>query len=290
MGRYDIMVLGTGPAGASAAITARVRNKNVLVIGQQKVSSKVSKADRIMNYPGLPEISGEELSERLLKHMQSLDIEIKEDKVTAVYAMGSYYAVQGINEMYEATAVIIATGVIVGKAFPGEEQYLGHGVSYCATCDAMLYRGKTAVVIGYSEKEEAEAKFLAENAEKVYYIPMYSGDMKAFASTDIEIRNEKPSYIDAENGKVRGLMTDVGLIASDGVFILRESIPAGQLVAGLEMDNAHIKTGRDMSTNLEGCFACGDVTGTPYQYVKAAGEGNVAALSAVRYVDRMTEK
>ncbi len=287
MAGYDAIVLGTGPAGASAAITLKVRNKNVLVIGQRKVSSKVEKASEIQNYPGLFAVSGKELSGRLRNHMESMDIPVIEDKVTAVYAMGKYYTVQGINEMYESTAVILATGVTAGKAFPGEEEHLGHGVSYCATCDAFAYKGKSAVVIGYSKREEAEANFLAETADKVYYIPMYADEVTDCTRDNVEVRREKPSYIGEEGGKVTGLVTDQGLIAANGVFILRESIPAGQLVSGLAMDGNHVKVDRDMVTSLPGCFACGDITGTPYQYIKAAGEGNVAALSAAKYIDSL---
>ena len=289
MERYDIAIIGTGPAGISAAITAKLRNKSIILFGSAELSGKVSKAHSVQNYPGLPDISGEDFAAAFKKHLDSMGIAVTEDKINAVYAMGDYYALQGAeNAMYEATAVIIASGVVPGKPFPGEEELLGRGVSYCATCDAALYRGKQAVVLGFSPKEEQEAVFLAEMAEKVYYIPVYkaSEPKPEELAGNIEIVSAKPRSIERAEGKTKLVCEEMELV-TDGVFILRESVAPGQLVPGLETDGAHIAVARDMSTNLPGCFACGDITGLPYQYVKSAGEGNVAALSAVSYVDRM---
>ena len=173
MDRYDIAIIGTGPAGVSAAITAKVRNKNILLFGSRKSSEKVYRATQIQNYPGLPQISGEELAEQYQKQLDQLGIAVTEERVSAVYAMGSYFVIQASGKMYEASSVILAAGVVQGKTFPGEKELLGRGVSYCATCDAMLYRGKTAAVIGYTKEAEGESEFLAELAEKVYYLPMY---------------------------------------------------------------------------------------------------------------------
>ena len=156
------------------------------------------------------------------------------------------------------------------------------GVSYCATCDAPLYKGKTVAVIGGSPKEEAEADFMTEYAGKVYYIPLYKDEPKV--RDGIEVIREKPQSIEGRM-KVEKLVTDGGEYPVDGVFILRESIAPGQLMPGLATDGPHIKVDRQMATNVPGCFACGDITGKPYQYVKSAGEGNVAALSAVNYLD-----
>ena len=138
--------------GISAAITAKVRNKNILLFGSRKSSEKVYRATQIQNYPGLPQISGEELAEQYQKQLDQLGIAVTEERVSAVYAMGSYFVIQASGKMYEASSVILAAGVVQGKTFPGEKELLGRGVSYCATCDAMLYGGKTAAVIGYAER------------------------------------------------------------------------------------------------------------------------------------------
>ena len=282
MERVDIAIIGTGPAGLEAAITARIRNKSVLLIGSKDFSNKLVKAESIKNYLGFPDISGRDLADRFACHLEEMDIEITEDKITSVYSMGDYFALQNSkNEFYEASTIILATGVMQGKLYPGEEEFLGRGVSYCATCDAPLYHGKTAIVVGSSEKEEAEADFLAEVADKVFYIPTYAGDIQLKDS--VEVLREKPKEIYESEGK-KVLKTNVGDHPVDGIFILRESVSPAQLVPGLATDKNHVKVDRTMSTNIPGCFACGDIVGQPYQYIKAAGEGNIAALSAVSYL------
>ena len=295
MERYDIAIIGTGPAGLEAAITAKIRNKKIILFGNKNLSLKVEKAHTIQNYLGLPDIGGEELKAAYEAHLKAMDIEITEDKINAVYAMGEYFALQGNGTNYEAQTVILATGVSTAKAYPGEEQFLGRGVSYCATCDAPLYRGKTAAIIGFSPKEEAEADFMAEMADKVYYIPMYEADVNVADSyipmyeadvnvaDSIEVLREKPVAVEGAL-KVQELVTDRNRYDVDGVFFLRESVSPAQLVPGLKIEDNHIEVDRQMRTNLAGCFACGDAVGAPYQYIKSAGEGNVAALSAVAYL------
>ena len=282
MARYDIAIIGTGPAGLEAAITAKVRNKNVLLIGSRSLSSKVEKAHAVQNYLGLPAVTGEEMQNAFLKHIDEMGITITEDKITTVYAMGEFFALQGNGEMYEADSVILACGMSVSKPFPGEVEFLGSGVSYCATCDAALYRGKSAIVIGYSEKEEAEAKFLAEVADKVTYVQMYEGEGELGGNIEI-VKGAKVLSIE-RNGAKMSLSLDCGKLEADGIFILRENVAPSQLVPGLSIEDNHVVVDRSLKTNLPGLFACGDITGAPYQYIKAAGEGNVAALSAVNYL------
>lgn len=288
MERYDIAIIGTGPGGLEAAITAKIRNKNILLIGNKNLSLKVEKAHTIKNYLGIPDAAGEDLTVRFKKHLADMEIEITEDKISSVYAMGDYFALQGADVMYEAETVILATGVVLGKPYPGENEYLGKGVSYCATCDAPLYCGKTAAVLGFSPKEEAEAAFLGEVCEKVYYFPQYKEPVE-LSKDNIEICMDKPKEIKGEM-TVNTLVTDSGEVSVDGVFILRESVAPSQLVPGLETEDNHVKVNRKLETSIPGCFACGDITGTPYQYIKAAGEGNVAALSAVAYLDEKKRK
>ena len=280
--RYDIAIIGTGPAGLSAAITAKIRNKSVLLIGSKDLSPKVTKAHAIQNYLGLPNIPGADLGAAFQASLDSVGVTVTEDKITAAYNLGDYYGLQGAETIYEASTLILATGMIPGKLLPGEEALLGRGVSYCATCDAALYRGKTVAVIGYSPKEEHEAAFLSEIAACVNYFPMYK-ELESLPE-NVRVIREKPLEIRQENG-LRQVVTAKNTYGFDGVFILRDSISPGQLVPGLEIENNHVKVDRTMATNLPGCFACGDVVGLPYQYIKAAGEGNVAALSAAAYLD-----
>lgn len=286
--RYDIAIIGSGPAGLSAAITATIRNKTVIVFGSKDISSKVAKAHEIQNYLGLPKISGADMAAAFQKHIDDMEIEINDQRITNVYSMGGYYYLQtSKNEAVEATAVIIATGVAFGKPYPGEEEFLGKGVSYCATCDAPLYKGKTVAVVCSNPEEMAEADFLAEVCGKVYYLPLHKEEAKF--QNDVEVISGKVVEIKGDT-KASTLVTDEGEYEVDGIFILRESQFPGQLVPGLEVDSNHIKVDLQMQTNLAGCFACGDIAGTPYQYIKSAGQGNVAALSAVSYVDLVKRK
>lgn len=280
--RYDIAIIGTGPAGLSAAITAKIRNKSVLLIGSRDLSPKVTKAHAIQNYLGLPNIPGADLGAAFQASIDSVGVTVTEDKITAAYNLGDYYGLQGAETIYEASTLILATGMIPGKLLPGEEALLGRGVSYCATCDAALYRGKTVAVIGYSAKEEHEAAFLSEIAACVNYFPMYQ-ELESLPES-VRVIREKPLEIRQENG-LRQVVTAENRYGFDGVFILRDNISPGQLVPGLKIENNHVKVDRTMATNLPGCFACGDVVGLPYQYIKSAGEGNVAALSAAAYLD-----
>ena len=280
MERYDAAVIGTGPAGLSAAVTLALRRKKTVLIGPADLSRKLRSAHRIDNYLGVPGVSGEELAERFRAHIDGMGIGVTEDRITAVYAMGDYFALQG-REMYEADAVILAGGVVTEKPIPGEDELLGRGVSTCATCDAALYRGRDAVVIGYSAREEKEADFLASVARGVIYIPMYPGETRL--APGIEVRRVKPLEIRGDAQK-RVVVTDAGDIPCDGVFVLRDAVSAGRLVPGLETEGAHVKVRHDMSTNLPGLFACGDIAGKPYQLIKAAGQGNTAALSLVEYL------
>ena len=281
MERVDIAIIGSGPAGVSAAITAKLRGKSLLLFGSKDLSEKIGKAHTIQNYPGLPGVTGEGLRTALQNHLAAMDIPVTEARVNAVYAMGDYFAVQTAETTYEAATVILATGVVQGKPLPGEEEFLGRGVSYCATCDAPLYRGKAVAVVGPSPAAEPEAAYMAEVAASVLYLPLYEGTPDLPAT--VQVIREKPTAVTGET-TVTALHTDGGEYPVDGVFLLRDAMAPSQLVPGLEANGGHVAVNARMQTNLPGCFACGDAVGLPYQYIKAAGEGNVAALSAVEYL------
>lgn len=322
---YDIAIIGTGPAGVSAAITATIRNKKIILFGSRELSDKIRKAHLIQNYPGLPECSGEDLSNAFAAHLEKMGIEITEEKINVVYPMGETFALQTMkNEMYQARSVILACGMVQGKLLPGEEELVGRGVSYCATCDAPLYRGRSVAVIGYSPEAEEEVDFLSEVASEVLYFPVYRDEPKVSESVRVlkqtpqailnkEAAEEAFSLAQADPAKSSAkapaaskalsaagealsvdalqpgqlaVQTAEGAYPADGIFVLRSSVPAKQLIPGIEMDGEHVKVNLQMEASVPGCFACGDITGKPYQYVKAAGQGNVAALSAVGYLDQ----
>lgn len=285
MTRIDIAIIGSGPAGLEAALTAKNRNKTVQVFGSKDLSQKMQVIEHpITNYLGLPNVTGKQMAEAFTKQMVEAGIEITEQKVTTVYAMGDYFNLQlNTNEFIEAETVILATGVVAGKPYQGESEFLGRGVSYCATCDAPLYKGKNVIVIGGSKEEETEAEFLAEVCASVKYIPLYKGDID-FTHKNIEIIHERPVEIRGAM-KANTLQTDKNTYEMDCVFILRPAQFPSQLVPGVQLEGNSIKVDREMKTNMPGLFAAGDIVGLPYQFIKSAGEGNIAAISAATYID-----
>ncbi|EKY26362.1 pyridine nucleotide-disulfide oxidoreductase [Clostridium celatum DSM 1785] len=195
--RYDIAIIGSGPAGLSAALNAKIRNKKFIIFGSKEISNKLVKAHKINNYLGFYGKSGAEIRDEFAKHLKAMEIEITEEKINNIYSMGDYFALMVNDKMYEATSIILATGVNFGRPFKGEEEFLGKGVGYCATCDAPLYKDKVVTIIAYNKHEEAEANFIASIASKVYYIPMYKEKVEVDSS--IEIVNDTLVEIVGEN-------------------------------------------------------------------------------------------
>lgn len=280
--RYDIAIVGDGPAGLAASINAKIRNKNIILFGSG--SDKLAKAPSIDNYLGIYDVSGAQLKDKFIHHITEMGIEITYERVNNVYSMGDYFALAVGDKTYEATTVIIATGVQYGKMIKGEEEYLGKGVGYCATCDAGLYRDKVVAIIGYNHEGEEDANFLSEIASKVYYIPMYNLDNKLDSS--IEIINDKPVEIQGEK-LVNKLILKERELDVDGVFIMKDSVSPSYMVPGLEVEGPHIKTDREMRTNIDGLYAAGDCAGKPYQYLKSAGQGQMAVSSAISQLDKL---
>lgn len=287
MERFDIAIVGSGPAGLSAAINAKIRNKSVIVFGSKDLSSKLVKAPKINNYLGFYDISGEELKGQIQKHIDSMSIDITCERINAVYAMGDYFSLMVNDKMHEAKSVILATGMEYAKPIKGEEEFLGRGVGYCATCDAPLYRNKVVTIMGYNKESMEEANFVSEMASEVYFIPMFKGDYEL--NDKIQVVNDIPVEIHGDEFVSKVILKN-GEISTDGVFVLKDSISPAQLVPGIEIENEHIRVNRKMETNIKGCFAAGDCSGKPYQYMKAAGEGQVAALSAVSYLDSIKKQ
>ncbi len=283
--RYDIAIVGTGPAGISAAITSKIRNKNIILLGSKNLSDKLSKAHEIDNYPGFPHIAGAELAANLAKHVESLGIEITEKRVSTVYTMGDYFTLQADSDMIEASAVILAGGIVQGKSLEGEDNFVGRGVSYCATCDGRLYTGKKVAVLGYTAEAVEEAEYLSEIVGEVEYYAM-NKSLLPKEKDNLKIINEIPKSIKGSM-KADSLVTDKAEHEVDCVFVLRDAIQPSQLAPGIETDGPHIKVNLQMETNIKGLFACGDIAGKPYQYIKSAGQGNIAALSAVSYLSSL---
>lgn len=285
----DCIIVGSGVAGISAALTLQSNRKSFLIFGSKGLSEKIEKAEKIHNYPGLSDVSGKQFVEALQTQLEDAKIEVVEEKVAGVYALKENFTLltQG-GKQYQSRTVILACGVESIKQIEGEEAFVGRGVSYCATCDGFLYKGKTIAVVCTTKRLEHEIGYLADFAEKVYLIPMYK---------NVEIERENVTIIRKMPTKIEGGMRVERLAFSappmegipaelpvNGVFMLRESVSPAVLVGGLQTENGHVTVNRDMSTSLKGCFAAGDCTGRPYQYAKAVGEGNIAAHSVSEFL------
>ena len=279
--KYDIIVLGSGPAGLSAAVTARGRNKSVLVIGNRWQDSPLARAERIDNYLGMPGLTGVEMLEAFQRHAQEMGVEMVTGKVLSIMEWEGFHLTVG-SQVYEGSALILAPGVVRQAKFPGEEQYLGRGVSYCATCDGMLYRNKPVAVVGRSKDAPHEAAYLKSiGCQVVYVAPKrpqeLAEDIPFIQAAKLAVKGEQT---------VTALEADGADIPVNGVFILREAVAPGDLLPGLTFQDGAIQVDRSMATSVPGVFAAGDVTGAPLQVSKAVGEGLIAALSACEYLDR----
>lgn len=266
----DIIIIGGGPAGVSAALTAKNRGKSVMVISNPAKQSNLWKAKLVENYPGMPAVSGEELLLTFRKQLYDANIQVVDGRALTAMPINGGFGVTVGQDYFDCRALILATGILNQSTFPGETEYLGRGVSYCATCDGMLYRGRKIAVLGMNDEAESEAEFLRS------------------IGCEVEFFDRKR----AKRFEIRGEETVTALIADDteyivsGVFVLRSTIAPTNFLVGLEARNGHIVVDFDMKTTVEGVYAAGDCIGRPYQIARAAGQGNTAALAACEYLDK----
>ncbi len=278
---HDIAIVGCGPAGLSAALNVKIRNLDFVLLGVDFCTPKLYKAEEVNNYLGFHNISGQELRKNYLNHIKEMGIEIIQGKVDNIYNQGDYFTLVSRDTTYNAYSIILAVGVSNTKYLPGEEDLLGSGVSYCATCDGALYRGKDVAVVTYTDEGIEEAEYLAELVKNVYFIPQFDFNGE-FEADNITIINEKVKKINGEM-KVDNLILANSTVELDGVFIFREVTPPDKLLYGLDIENKHIKVNEQMETNLPGIYAAGDCTGIPYQLSRAVGQGQIAGLNASTY-------
>ncbi|MCI9671247.1 MAG: FAD-dependent oxidoreductase [Lawsonibacter sp.] len=277
---YDIIILGSGPAGLAAAVAARGRDKSVLVAGNPWQDSPLARAERVDNYPGLPGRTGLALLEEFYRHASGLGADFAVGKVLALLAWNGFSLTVG-SQVHQGRALILAPGVVRTAKYPGEAEYLGRGVSYCATCDGMLYRNRPVTVVGLAPDAPQEANYLHSLGCQVVYV----------APRQPQGLNEAIPYVKAGRLAIRGERTVTGLEADGallpcaGVFILRRAVAPTDLLPALETEEGVIKVDRRMAASVPGVFAAGDCTGGPLQVSKAVGEGHVAALSACEYLD-----
>ncbi|MDR2493181.1 MAG: FAD-dependent oxidoreductase [Coriobacteriales bacterium] len=322
---YDLAVVGAGPAGLSAAITARARDLNVVCITNQPQESPLAKSTLVDNYPGMPGVSGLGLINEMVAHASKLgtdfvyarvisvlpvaastqgEADVTPDSVPVVAANAATFSLVTSSDSIEARSVILAVGTRAGgKPLAGEEQFLGRGVSYCATCDGMLFRNAVVCVVGLSSEAPEEAAFLAGLGAKVHYVapslpavlppaltqePANNGSISVYVGRVREITGDALG-VSGVRLKARAVIDGAEspsdeAIACQGVFVLRPSIAPTTLLPSLELLEGAIQTDMEMRTNVPGVFAAGDCVGKPLQIAKAVGEGQRACFSAVEYL------
>jgi thioredoxin reductase (NADPH) len=281
---YDIVIVGNGPAALSCAITARMRGLNTLFAGPLHNAGWLARAERIDNYPGLPEVSGAALLAAFKAQALALGAQERHGLVRQIIPNDGGFMVLIESDVVETRTVVLAMGAARPQLLSGEEELVGMGVSYCATCDGMLYRGKRIAALSATAEGAEETHFLASVAAGVDYYSLKSHDTGAMPA-NVTVSHEQPASLQRVPEGIR-LTTRQGEHTYDGVFIFRSAVALGMLLAELETEGSFIPVDRGMRTNVPGVFAAGDVTGKPLQVAKAVGEGNIAALSAADSIGR----
>lgn len=280
----DIAIIGGGPAGLSAAINAVARNKTVKIF--TNVSNYLQKAENIDNYLGLPNISGKKLMCDFIQHVNNLKVPFEYGKVINIIKLDDLFMINFSSKIVKAKTVILAIGVTNNKLLNNEEKLLGKGISYCATCDGTLYKGKNIAVYGNADDIIEEANFLSSLGANLNFITVKK-DIKGL-NQNINVINGIISDIIGDN-KLEGVIINDKYIKLDGLFLLRNSIAPNSIVKDLILEDGYIVVNRNMETNIKGIYACGDCTGNPLQISKATGEGLVAAQNAAKYIDKLKE-
>ncbi len=308
MKKYDIAIIGAGPAGLSAAVYAARGGLSTIVFEKGLIGGQIVLTTEVENYPGFENsISGFEIADKMRAQAEKFNAEIVQENVTAIGMEGLCKIVETDKGKYRVKSVIYAAGAHPRKlAVPGEEQLTGRGVSYCATCDGALYRGKTVAVIGGGDSAVEEGMFLTRFAEKVYVIHRRDKLRAVHAVQERAFKNPKMEFIwDSVVQEIQGeefvqrvelynrKTEQVSLLPVDGVFIYVGIIPNNQLVESrVELDDqGFILTDEEMHTNIPGVYAAGDIVHKVLrQVVTASSEGAVAAFSAEKWIGENLDK
>ncbi|MGA8571487.1 MAG: thioredoxin-disulfide reductase [Desulfobaccales bacterium] len=301
---YDLIIVGGGPGGLSAGIYAMRAALKTVLIEKGLPGGQINLTESVENYPGFDQISGFDLSQKFLQHAQSYGLEIRQQEVAEVEPGLEFHTVRLVNgDLLNCHAVILATG---GRArtlkIPGESEYYGHGVSYCATCDGFFFRGKNVVVVGGGDTALEEAVYLAKITQHVYLVHRRDAlrgsrilQQRVMGEPHIEILwNTIVTEVLADDQGVRGVILQnkqTGVASElpvDGVFIFIGFLPNNQLVPeGIRMDHdGYVMTDEKCETNISGIYVIGDLRQKyARQIVTAAADGCTAALAAALGVE-----
>lgn len=298
----EILIIGSGPAGLTAAIYASRSLLSPVLITGSALGGQAATTSDVENYPGFPDgIGGMDLMQLMQQQAEKLGTRVVMDEAMEVNLRQHPFVVKTYGETYEAKALIIATGVsprLLGV--PGEEEFKGRGVSYCATCDGFFYKDKTTVVVGGGDAAVVEAIYLTRFAKKVYVVHRRHELRAQKITQERALKNDRiefvwDSVVTAVQGtdhvtgvRVKNVKTGAeSVLEADGMFSYIGNLPNTQLFAGqLELDDAgYIITDRDMHTSVPGVFAAGDVQErTLKQVATAVGSGAMAAMEAEKFI------
>ncbi len=293
---YDIVIIGAGTAGLTAAIYAARAGKKVLILENEGIGGQIATSPKVENYPGFLEISGMEFSDKLYSQADALGVELELDRAEKIIDNGDTKTVKTEYSEFTCKAVIIATGVKHRHlGIDAEEKYMGRGVSYCAVCDGAFYKGKDVAVVGGGNSAVQSAIMLSNICNKVYLIHRRN-EFRCENKLSDEVRAVKnielvlDSTVKELNGEgklsaviVENKSGETKTIIAEGLFVLVGQIPENSAFADIIKldDSGYIIAGEDCKTNVEGVFAAGDCrTKAIRQLTTAAADGSVAALAA----------
>lgn len=296
----DVVIIGAGPAGFSAAIYAVRAGLSVRLLENSLFGGQIINTPDIDNYPGLPGISGAEFAMKFYEHANQLGIEPETASVNRAELDGDIKKLFTEKEIIPCRSVIIATGASHRKlGCPGEEEFIGKGVSYCATCDGAFFRGKTVVVNGGGNTALEDALFLSNMCEKVYLVHRREGFRADNANINaVKSRENIELVLNRTVKEIRGDQKVESVLLSSttgeedlelptaGIFVAIGFHPNTELFEGqIELENGYIKAGENCHTNVPGVFVAGDVrTKEVRQLITAAADGAVAAVEAGKYL------
>lgn len=305
---YDVIIIGAGPAGMTAAVYTSRANLSTLMIERGVPGGQMANTEDVENYPGFDSILGPDLSTKMFDHAKKFGAEYAYGDIKEVVDGEAYKTIKAGNKEYKARAIIIATGAEYRKiGIPGEAELTGRGVSYCAVCDGAFFKNKELVVIGGGDSAVEEGVYLTRFASKVTIVHRRAElraqkilQDRAFANEKVEfIWNHTVKEVNGENGKVESVTlvsTENGEernFKTDGMFVYIGMDPLTKPFENLGITNAngYIETNENMETKIPGFFAAGDVREKLLrQIVTATGDGSIAAQSAQGYIENLKEK
>lgn len=301
---YDIIVVGSGPAGLTAAIYARRADKSVLVIEKETFGGEITHSPKVENYPGFIEMSGNEFADKLIDQATNLGAVIEMDNITDAQKNGDVFLVTGEYGSYEGRSLIIASGSKHRRlGLEKEEELTGNGISYCAVCDGPFFKGMEVAIIGGGNSALQEAVMLSEYCTKVTVVqdmPFLTGEKKLQEILEKRDNVEIILGVTVKALEGDGKLTALTLeskqdgtktsLAVDGAFVAIGQVPENKAFEKLvELDErGYIVSGEDTLTKTEGVFAAGDCrTKSIRQIVTATGDGAVAAVAACKFAERV---